>query len=317
MGEIEKEDSIHDSIASSVPKFKKGKTRMPKRLVMREAIQDLGYPYDEEEDFYVLRIALEKEQIDEVIKISEQYKAGGTKKVYRFEERAEVEDPPEPLPNEHEEVSRTEWINPPTIVFGNGPRSERTRSVRDPSPSSRTATTRHTHRSRSRAHSRRPSSPGTIVQDRRTVVEEPPPPAAAPIPPPQPAPPMPPPGPEFYEDRRTIIEERAPSRHSGAMVVQDRDYRSDRDIQAEIRALEAERRALKLEREAEERRDIATRIRDRPLTEEEYHMVGYSEHRPRETLYIEERERERSPPRNVIRVEKDRKGRMALVRSAH
>ena len=101
------------------------------------------------------------------------------------------------------------------------------------------------------------------------------------------------------------------------MVVQDRDYRSDRDIQAEIRALEAERRALKLEREAEERRDIATRIRDRPLTEEEYHMVEHSEHRPRETLYIEERERERSPPRNVIRVEKDRKGRMALVRSAH
>ena len=75
--EIEKEESIHDSIASSVPKFKKGKTRMPKRLVMREAIQDLGYPYDEEEDFFVLRIALEKEQIDEVIKISEQYKAGG------------------------------------------------------------------------------------------------------------------------------------------------------------------------------------------------------------------------------------------------
>ncbi|KAI7291302.1 hypothetical protein KC315_g19697, partial [Hortaea werneckii] len=172
--EIEKEDSIHDSIASSVPKFKKGKTRMPKRLVMREAIQDLGYPYDEEEDFYVLRIALEKEQIDEVIKISEQYKAGGTKKVYRFEERAGAEDPPEPLPNDHEEVRRT------------------------------------------------------IVQDRRTVVEEqpppPPPPAAAPIPPPQPAPPMPPPGPELYEDRRTIIEERAPSRHSGAMVVQDRDY---------------------------------------------------------------------------------------------
>lgn len=75
--EIEKVESIHDSIAASVPRFKKGKTRMPKRLVMREAIQDLGYPYDEEEDFYVLRIAMEKEQIDEVIKISEQYKAGG------------------------------------------------------------------------------------------------------------------------------------------------------------------------------------------------------------------------------------------------
>lgn len=58
-------------------KFKKGKTRMPKRLVRREAIMDLGYPFDEEEDFFVLRIALEKEQIDEVIQISEQYKEGG------------------------------------------------------------------------------------------------------------------------------------------------------------------------------------------------------------------------------------------------
>lgn len=58
-------------------RFKKGKTRMPKRLVRREAVMDLGYPFDEEEDFFVLRIALEKEQIDEVIKISEQYKDGG------------------------------------------------------------------------------------------------------------------------------------------------------------------------------------------------------------------------------------------------
>lgn len=127
--------------------------------------------------------------------------------------------------------------------------------------------------------------------------------------------------PEFYEDRRTIIEERAPSRHSGALVVQpDRyDYRSDRDIQSEIRALESERRALKLEREAEERRDRATRLRERPgLSEEEYRLVEYSDYdRPRRPLLIEETERERSPPRNVVRVEKDRKGRMALVRSAH
>lgn len=56
---------------------KKGKTRMPKRLVHRDALHDLAYPYDEEDDFFLLRIALEKDQIDEVIKISEMYKAGG------------------------------------------------------------------------------------------------------------------------------------------------------------------------------------------------------------------------------------------------
>ena len=69
--------SVSESIQQTEKKFKKGKTRMPKRLVRREAIMDLGYPFDEEEDFFVLRIALEKEQIDEVIRISETYKNGG------------------------------------------------------------------------------------------------------------------------------------------------------------------------------------------------------------------------------------------------
>ena len=65
--------------ASPPPRIgKKGKTRMPKRLVHRDALHDLAYPYDEEEDFFMLRIALEKDQIDEVIKISEMYKAGGS-----------------------------------------------------------------------------------------------------------------------------------------------------------------------------------------------------------------------------------------------
>ena len=69
--------SVSESIQQTEKKFKKGKTRMPKRLVRREAIMDLGYPFDEEEDFFVLRIALEKEQIDEVMRISETYKNGG------------------------------------------------------------------------------------------------------------------------------------------------------------------------------------------------------------------------------------------------
>lgn len=65
-------------VSTSPPRVgKKGKTRMPKRLVHRDALHDLAYPYDDEEDFFLLRIALEKDQIDEVIKISEMYKAGG------------------------------------------------------------------------------------------------------------------------------------------------------------------------------------------------------------------------------------------------
>ena len=208
---------------------------------------------------------------------------------------------------EREVVQRTEWINPPTVVFENNGRSDH--HSRHSSPDS------HTTRARShRSRSARPShGGGEFFEERKTVIEEraPPPPF--------------PPAPNFYEERKTVIEEsgnlspRSPQSHHGTMVLQEREYRSDRDIQGEIARLEAERRALRLEREAEERRDLAIRIRERP--EDEYQLVEYRSREPREarevlTLY-DERERERSPPRNVLRVEKDRKGRMALVRSAH
>lgn len=53
---------------------KKGKTRMPKRLVHKQAIIDLGLPYEEEEHFIIVRRALEKDHIDDVIKRSEGYR---------------------------------------------------------------------------------------------------------------------------------------------------------------------------------------------------------------------------------------------------
>jgi hypothetical protein len=61
----------------------------------------------------------------------------------------------------------------------------------------------------------------------------------------------------------------------------DRDTRTERDLKEEIRALEAERRMLKYERE-------------------------------NDYEFVEKRE----PRKEVVRVEKDRKGRLALVRSA-
>lgn len=68
---------------------------------------------------------------------------------------------------------------------------------------------------------------------------------------------------------------------------------------------------MRLEREAEDK----YLVRTRGGVEEDYQLVEYREDRPREVLRIAERER--SPPRNVLRVEKDRKGKMALVRSSH
>jgi hypothetical protein len=329
--------SVTDSTTHISKKFKKGKTRMPKRLVRREAIMDLGYPFDEEEAFFVLRIALEKEQIDEVMKISESYKNGGryisltcafrandvSDRKQTFEYKEEITAPAVPE-NEREEIIRTEWINPPTVV---GTRSEH-RGRRDSSPSGTSVTTRHLspartarsrHTSRHTSHSRHHSQPPPeFFEERKTVIEERSP-SYAPGPPPPP--PMAPPPPAFYEERKTVIEERgspsshyrSPSSHGGALIVQEKEYRSDRDIQQEISRLEAERRALRLEREAEDRRNMAVRIRER--SDEEYQLVEYREPN-RELLEIVE-SRERSPPRNIVRVEKDRKGKMALVRSSH
>lgn len=86
----------------------------------------------------------------------------------------------------------------------------------------------------------------------------------------------------MYEER---IEE---SNHIGGpltvLVPEERRMmtRSERDIKEEIRMLESERRMLKYEREGD------------------YEIVE-----------------RREPRREVIRVDKDRKGRLALVRSAH
>ena len=97
-----------------------------------------------------------------------------------------------------------------------------------------------------------------------------------------------PPREEYYEER---IEE---SNHIGGpltvlvpeerrqIIRTEREIRSERDIRDEIRQLESERRMLKYEREGD------------------YEI-------------IERRER----PREVVRVDKDRKGRLALVRSTH
>lgn len=84
----------------------------------------------------------------------------------------------------------------------------------------------------------------------------------------------------------------------------DRGRQSDHEIRREIKALEAERRALKLEREADERRYQAALIRDG-----DYEVI--------ERVDTYDRPRERTRARSVVRVEKDRKGRLALVKSAH
>lgn len=80
---------------------KRGKTRMPKRLVKKQAVIELGYPFEEEDDFIIVKRALEKEHIDEIIRISENYKEEKTTYVYEDivkKELIEVAPPPLPPP---------------------------------------------------------------------------------------------------------------------------------------------------------------------------------------------------------------------------
>lgn len=145
-----------------------------------------------------------------------------------------------------------------------------------------------------------------MYEDQRSVVENDVVIASNHAPPP---PPPPPPAPASVHNETIIYEKsvrgQSPPRHyeetfeeshhvrgpvtvfapaEKRVVYRDRDTRSDREIKEEIRALEEERRMLKYERE----------------TEVDYEVVE-----------------KREPRREVIRIEKDRKGRMALVRSAH
>ncbi|EAW14010.1 uncharacterized protein ACLA_070420 [Aspergillus clavatus NRRL 1] len=67
-------EELVEEIAYEKPYPRKGKTRMPRRLVHTHAIRKLGYPYQEEDDLITIQLALSKEQIDEVISLSREVK---------------------------------------------------------------------------------------------------------------------------------------------------------------------------------------------------------------------------------------------------
>ncbi|KAF2765613.1 hypothetical protein EJ03DRAFT_354667 [Teratosphaeria nubilosa] len=57
-------------------RLNKGRTTIPKRLVHREALSALAYPFVEEKDVFVLKVPLSKDEIDELIKNSKSYGEG-------------------------------------------------------------------------------------------------------------------------------------------------------------------------------------------------------------------------------------------------
>jgi hypothetical protein len=138
------------------------------------------------------------------------------------------------------------------------------------------------------------------------------------------------------EDRRPPVEEELVKRtttttrvidppdhhhhHQDLSIVVPRTQ-TDREIRREIRALEAEREALWYEREGDWR---LARV-DRRRSGDDWELVvrerDARDHRHDDyDHYHRHRHMHRhhhSRPRDVVRVEQDRKGRMALVRSRH
>jgi hypothetical protein len=295
---------------------RRGKTRMPRRIVRIEVLNDLRYPYHDEVglsisfrrpqadheqgEMIIIEKALSKELIDEVIERS---------RGFREVEEGEQGRNPDGSPTDMRLVKTIHTIQTPEIretrieEITTLPLEEAPRSVRDwdaltvksdarshRSGRSHRSHSTHSRHTRKTSHSRRsPSSSssssrsGIEVEKKTTIIER-----------------IPSRGEEVIERRRTIYEEdnidESNSLHVGplALVVDRRKSRSDRDIKEEIRRLERERKNLR-----EERRD-------------------------RDVVRIEKL-RERSPSRNraiiieergeeVIEVRKDRKGKMALVR---
>ncbi|EXJ57980.1 hypothetical protein A1O7_05403 [Cladophialophora yegresii CBS 114405] len=298
-----------EEVIEEKPYPRRGKTRMPKRLVHTKVLYDLGYPYyEEDERTIIIEKALGPDNIDEVFTKSKEYREREvtTTRLIEAPPPVVVSNPAPSMraPSVHggdvvyEKMEKVERID--TVPLADAPRSVRdwdALSVRSPSPKA--------HRSRSRRRSRRGSSPGEVV--RETVVEKK----------------------EvirdvsparthrshatshrrgsFDSDDATIIERRVTrdefedsnSVHVGplALVVDRKPQRSERNIKEEIRRLEAERRELRRERRYErEGGEVVKieRVRERTPS-------------PRGEVIIERRGEE------VLEVKKDRRGRMSLV----
>ncbi|KFZ04306.1 hypothetical protein V502_10248, partial [Pseudogymnoascus sp. VKM F-4520 (FW-2644)] len=69
------EFSQTSTVRTSKSQFpKRGKTRMPARMVSKRAIIELGYPFEEEDTTIIIQKALGREHIDEVLQLSEKYR---------------------------------------------------------------------------------------------------------------------------------------------------------------------------------------------------------------------------------------------------
>ncbi|RYP58595.1 hypothetical protein DL769_008882 [Monosporascus sp. CRB-8-3] len=258
---------------------KKGKTRIPARLVSTRALIDLGYPFIQEAhakgNTIVVQKALGQENIDDVLKLSEDYKkaeleVAAARSSHVVEDRREEvftippQAPAVPIittaPPPHAPAGYPTVAAPAPAPAPAVPVAEYV--TRDLSPSRSSRTTRHR---RSRSISTTTTSTSTSYPWEVST-------AAGPV-----------------------------------ALVDDR-HRTDRDIKMEIAQLEAERDLLKRERRRHRSRHHRSRSRSRSRSRAGGELVR-AERLPTGELVLYEEQVERiEEPRRGVRIEKDKKG---------
>ncbi|KAF5532688.1 component of actin cortical patches LAS17 [Fusarium napiforme] len=289
------------TVKSEYPK--KGKTRIPAKLVSKRALIDLGYPFFEEGTTIIVQKALGQDNIDELLKVSEDYKKVEAEIAASREPKAPTAALPAPPPKEK--------LREPT------PEPPPAKTPPPPAPPVQAPPAQAPPAAMPVATPAPPPPVQMMPPPQQTPMPPPPvqmmpPPMAQPGPPPgfyQPGPPPPPqPGPFEYAEE-TVIRDVSPSRftttttssswdsyhhhHHPAeeLVVRSRSRsRSGREIRKEIKALE---------------RELAHRPRGRSTSGE----IVRAERLPDGQLVIREERLEkvvehRKPPR----IEKDKKG---------
>ncbi|KAL2175062.1 uncharacterized protein P884DRAFT_279699 [Thermothelomyces heterothallicus CBS 202.75] len=166
---------------------KRGKTRIPARLVSKRALIELGYPYVEEGNVIIVQKALGQQNIHDLLKLSDKYKkseleimaarsSAGDIIEERIEHRTEVYEgaaalPPPPPPST-QVVTGTVSGNGPVIIEANPPphyqqpevvKTTVIRDVRDGSTSRYTTSSYDTSSSYDTYTTSRTSSPTAVV----------------------------------------------------------------------------------------------------------------------------------------------------------
>ncbi|KAI1638223.1 hypothetical protein F4809DRAFT_264543 [Biscogniauxia mediterranea] len=279
------------TVKSEYPK--KGKTRIPAKLVSKRAIIDLGYPFIEEGSTIVIQKALGQQNIDDLLKSSEDYKkseleVAAARSVPGFDDRRdEVFTIPPPPAAPPAPVAAM----PPTPTFVHTP----------PPPAPPPAPTPQYHHA-PEYHHYAPEynhSPVEVVKDTLVVRDSSPT--------------------RSYRSRRSrstststrtpYVLDAVPREYSDDLavgplaLVSDR-RRSDKEIKMEIARLEAERELRKREKSRHRHRSHS-HSRDREVVRAERLPTG-------ELVVYEEQVEKVEEPRRGVRIEKDKKGRMTI-----